>query len=122
MVERTIIIKGRIPSKKNSTIAMCRNGRVFHFPSNEYQKWNKEQVKELKKLNCFYENIKSVTIAFYFPDNRKVDISNKCESLMDTLVDAGIIKDDCWQEVGALHLISYGIDKENPRCEISISI
>lgn len=113
-----IVIKGRIPSKKNSTIAMARNGRVFHFPSNKYQTWNKEAKLQL----IGQENIPigtSLVLNFYLPDKRKTDLTNKAESIMDTLVDSGLLADDCCQVVPSLWLNYQGVDKENPRCEIS---
>ena len=56
---------------------------------------------------------------FWLPDNRKTDLSNKIESVMDLLVDNGIIEDDSWQIISDLHLIANGIDKENPRVVIT---
>jgi len=111
-----IILRGRIPSKKNSTITMVRNGRVLHFPQNAYRTWHKDTSKQL--IGC--EKIKSdfLVLKFWFPDNRRTDLTNKTESVMDLLVDNGFIKDDCWQVIKSLTIESEGIDKKNPRVEI----
>jgi Holliday junction resolvase RusA-like endonuclease len=55
------------------------------------------------------------------PDNRRTDLSNKAESIMDLLVDNGILEDDCWQIVPILALQGMKVDKENPRAEIFIT-
>lgn len=112
-----IIVRGRIPSKKNSTIAMARGKRIFHFPSNKYREWHKEASKQLIFQNKFIESHKLI-LHFWFPDKRKTDLTNKAESIMDCLVDNGCLHDDNCCEVSELILKFEGIDKENPRCEI----
>lgn len=62
----------------------------------------------------------SVIIDFYFPDARKTDLTNKSESIMDLLVDSMILEDDNHVVVPKLILRSKGIDKKNPRAEITI--
>lgn len=48
------------------------------------------------------------------------DLTNKAESVMDLLVDCGIIVDDSWQVVEKLTLRIGGIDKKNPRVVVEI--
>ncbi len=113
-------IKGRIPSKKNSRRIIMGRRRPFSVPSTAYKEWHRRsylQIREVKKC----EDIQSVVIMFYFPDNRKADLTNKAESIMDLLVDNKIITDDCWQQIPALTLVSRGIDKGDPRAEICIA-
>ena len=50
----------------------------------------------------------------------KGDLSNKAESIMDLLVDNGVIEDDNWFEVPALASTFGGVDKANPRAEVVI--
>lgn len=109
-----ISIKGRIPSKKNSRIT-TRSGRSF--PSAKYTEWHKDASWQLKN---FKEKISAdyLELNFYFPDNRRTDLTNKAESIMDLLVDNGFLEDDCWQVIPNLRLQCKGVDKENPRCEI----
>lgn len=112
-----IVLKGRIPSKKNSRIN-TRSGRSF--PSSKYTEWHKDaslQLKGTPKIN----NGSFISIHFYMPDNRRTDLSNKAESIMDLLVDNGILEDDCWQVVPILGLKGCGVDKENPRAEIFVT-
>jgi len=113
-----LVIEGRIPSKKNSRIN-TRSGRSF--PSKAYKEWHKDaswqlytQKKQIGIKDC------QIELDFYLPDNRRADLTNKAESVMDLLVDLGIIKDDSWQVVS--HLILTGeYDKGNPRVEIFIN-
>ena len=96
---------------------MVRNGRMFHFANNKYKSWNKDALKQLVGKEKIPEG-SSIVLNFYFPDKRKTDLTNKAESVMDTLIDSGLLKDDCCQIVPSLWLNYQGIDKENPRCEI----
>ena len=112
-----IVIIGRIPSKKNGRIN-TRSGRSF--PSSKYTAWHKDASYQLKtqKIKPFPIEM-GITLTFYMPDDRKCDLSNKCESVMDLLVDNGVIEDDAWQKTGDVHLIAGGIDRKNPRVDIS---
>ena len=78
-------------------------------------------LKNLWKSNEMIENVQKVYILFSPPDARKADLSNKAESIMDLLVDAGIIKDDNWFEIPDLHLVRADIDRENPRAVVIIT-
>jgi len=121
-----ITLYGRIPSKKNSTIAMARGKRIFHFPSNAYREWHTDASFQLKKQFTIYgfpvclTSVSSIAIAFFAPDKRKTDLTNKAESIMDLLVDNKIIEDDNWYVIPKLELSFGGVDKENPRAEITI--
>jgi len=111
-------VKGRIPSKKNSRIN-TRSGRSF--PSKKYKEWHHDASWQLftqkKKLftHC------KITIAIYAPDKRRFDLTNKAESIMDLLVDCGILEDDNVNVVPAVQLLFKGVDRENPRAEITIT-
>lgn len=116
-----IIIKGRIPSKKNSRQQIQVRGRTINIPSKDYLDWHKQAlVQVFEQTSAQYENVWQVVIEFWMPDNRKTDLTNKAESVMDLLVDCKILKDDCWQQVKSVLLNCNGIDKENPRAEIWI--
>ena len=112
-----ITIKGRIPSKKNSRIN-TRSG--MSFPSSKYTAWHKDASLQLIGVNKIPSG-SFISLHFYMPDNRRTDLSNKAESIMDCLVDNEIIEDDCWQIVPILALKGCGIDKENPRVEIFVT-
>ena len=112
----SFMIAGRIPSKKNSRCLFIRGGKLMNIPSTKYTQWHKSamsQVVDVRKKNFLLSNVE-VTIDFFAPDKRASDLSNKAESIMDLLVDAGILSDDNWWVVNKLVLNFRGIDKKNP--------
>jgi len=115
-----IVLKGRIPSKKNSKMMVCRGSRPMLLPSANYTAWQKEQSLCLKGLKPVV-GIESISIVFYAPDKRPTDLTNKAESIMDLLVDNGIIEDDNWFVVPSVTLSFGGVDKDDPRAVITIS-
>jgi len=119
-----ITIHGNTPSKKNSRRPFVRNGRMMNFPSQRYVDWHRDALTELK-LTCNVvdpiERINDITLTFYAPNKRKYDLTNRAESIMDLLVDGGILSDDNWEVVPKVTLIHGGVEKEDPRCEIVIN-
>jgi hypothetical protein len=111
-----ITIYGSTPSKKNSKIVSCKGNRPLLFPSSNYTKWHKEALVQLKGIEAIKGN--KITITFFAGDNRKFDLTNKAESIMDTLVDASLLEDDNYSVVSELVLKFGGVDKGNPRCLI----
>lgn len=117
-----IIVRGRIPSKKNSKRVFARGNRVIVIPSENHKVWHEEQSYRIKKFRPKKPIEKcEVEIVFYAPDKRKADLTNKAESLMDLLVDNDIIVDDNWFVCGDLHLHFGGVDKINPMAKIIIT-
>ena len=47
------------------------------------------------------------------------DLTNKAESVMDLLVDYGVLKDDCWTVVPALGLVGT-LRRGKAGCDITI--
>ena len=116
-----IIVSGRIPSKKNNVNIFVKNNKLFKTPSSAYRSWHKESCKQLSILKgCTVESPSHVEITIFAPDKRKSDLTNKAESIMDLLVDNGIMKDDNWFVVPKINLVFGGVDKFNPRAEITI--
>jgi hypothetical protein len=115
-MKNKIVIYGQAPSKKNSKIISCRGNRPCMFPSKNYTEWHKQALAQIVGKGKINSN--NLQITFYSGDNRKFDLTNKAESIMDTLVDAGLLEDDNYSIIGDLHLLFGGVDKDNPRCEI----
>jgi len=113
---RIITLLGSTPSKKNSKIISCRGSRPLLFPSSKYTAWHKDAMLQLTGQKVI--TAKVFTLVFYAGDNRKFDLTNKSESIMDLLVDGGLIEDDNYSVVKELCLRFGGVDKNNPRCEI----
>jgi Holliday junction resolvase RusA-like endonuclease len=121
----SLIIKGRIPSKKNSRVQFYNKhlGRTINIPSADYTQWHKSASAQLllqNARNIMLHDIVLITLNFFFPDNRRADLTNKAESIMDLLVDNKVIPDDNWKTTGRILLIPKGINKTNPHCEINI--
>jgi Holliday junction resolvase RusA-like endonuclease len=118
---QSIALSGRIPSKKNSKQIIRRGGRSFLVSSQKHNAWHTDALWQLKE-----QNIKpmtgplSIEMKFWFPDKRKTDLTNKAESVMDLLVDAGIIEDDNVGVCPKVWLEFCGVDREKPRVEIII--
>ncbi len=122
-MDELIIIGGRIPSKKNSVVMFVRNGKLFKMPSNQYRAWHEGASWELKKYKRKFPKPigkADMQISFFLPDARRTDLTNKAESIMDLLVDNGILEDDNCSIVPKLTLLYNGIDRDNPRAEINI--
>ena len=120
-MKRNLVLKGRIPSKKNQRRRIMRGGRIFDVPSKDYEAWHEEKLWELKSQDTTkVENISRIEITFYAPDKRRADKTNKAESIMDLLVDVGVIEDDNWFVFPELLLKFGGVDREFPRAEIII--
>lgn len=118
----TIDIKGRIPSKKNSKDIIKRGKRKFIVPSKKHQEWHDDAMWQVKAQKPKYGiNRCSINLLFRMPDNRRADLSNKEESIMDLLVDAGVITDDSWQVVRPKNSDCIGIDKKNPGVLVTIT-
>ena len=111
-----IIILGLTPSKKNSKIMSCRGNRPCLFPSSKYTAWHKDAMMQVMGKQPIQS--KELILTFFAGDNRKYDLTNKAESVMDLLVDVGLIEDDNYSIISDLHLHFGGVEKNNARVEI----
>lgn len=116
----TITLKGSVPSKKNNKQITYRNGRLGLRSSDNYLAWNYEQLMTMKRVKPIKGPVRSIAITFFIDSKRKTDLTNKAESVMDLLVDAGIIEDDNCFIVPYVLLIFGGVDKTNPRALVNI--
>lgn len=114
-----IILNGTPPSKKNAKIIVCRGSRPLVLPSKNYTAWHDEQMWLLKKYKQKFQFARLV-ITFFSGDKRLYDLTNKAESIMDLLVDAGILADDNYSVVADLHLVYGGIAPKSPHVIIDI--
>lgn len=111
-------IKGRIPSKKNSRRQVIAGGRRINIPSKAYEVWHELASMQLMRtrysfLSLPFKEINGIRLAFTMPDNRRADLTNKAESVMDLLVDNKFLEDDSWQVTGPVILEPLGVDKKN---------
>jgi Holliday junction resolvase RusA-like endonuclease len=114
---------GHVPSKKNSRRFLKRGKRVFSVPSEAHEVWHEAQLWFLKgqwPANNTLHLVKSIALTFHAVDARRNDLSNKAESVMDLLVDAGILADDSWFVVPELVLHFAGVAKASAGVTIDI--
>ena len=101
--------EGNTPSKKNQKrIFRRKNGAPFITASSDFAMWHKEALWKVKiQASSRYaaapfplQRCKHVLTKLYYKDRRARDNSNTFESIMDLLVDAGILADDSWLVTG----------------------
>lgn len=92
---------------------VCRGKFPILLPSSRYTEWHKDALLQLSGKGRIEGN--KIILTFYAQDNRKFDLTNKAESIMDTLVDAGLIEDDNYSVISELVLKFGGVDKGNAR-------
>jgi Holliday junction resolvase RusA-like endonuclease len=119
----SLVIKGRIPSKKNSKQLIHAKGRPFFIPSDAHREWEEDACYQLRSQlleHCVTLSTCSAMLTFFFPDNRSPDLTNKAESVMDALVKMEVIEDDNWKVVPDIRLKAGGVDRQDPRVEITL--
>lgn len=116
-MKNNITLTGNIPSKKNSKMIVWRGKVPLLLPSANFTKWHKEALKQLTGIKPIKSNKLSIT--FFSENNRKWDLSNRAESVMDLLVDAGLIEDDNYTVISDLHLKFGGVNPGKVGCEIT---
>lgn len=123
----TISIPGRPVPKKNNSIMV--KGRNLILPSKAYAEYHKFCIGNKRHPgwlaqwgNIQYTEPVQMTCLYWYADFRWWgDLINLLEATADILQDADILKDDkLVRSVDGSRIM--GIDKENPRTEIAISI
>lgn len=112
-----IILLGRIPSKKNGKIMVCRGKFPMLLPSAKHAEWHIDASKQLMGVSKIPPNV-PLTFTIFAPDKRKADLSNKWESVADLFVDCEIVEDDNWFILDDVRMKFGGVDSLNPRAEI----
>lgn len=120
-----LTISGSTPSQKNRKIISVNRatGRPFLRTAPQVKVWHEQAVTELREQFKGYRITDypiSIAVVFYYDSNRRRDLDNGLSSIMDALVDAGIIEDDNYKFVDNIDVSYGGYDKINPRCEIYI--
>lgn len=115
-------LSGEVSAKKNENRFNTSTGRVFK--SDRFRSWHMNAMYQLltqeKPRNPISSPV-SVKVSFSHGDNRRRDGDNGLSAIMDLLVDARILKDDCWSIVREIS-VTNGFDKGNPHTEISIEV
>ena len=116
-------LAGEVPAKKNNRRTLP-NGRSI--PSKGYLAWHETALVQLilqKRARHIKQPLAGrlcIDITLTHGDLRRRDGDNGATSVLDTLRDAGIIKDDCWEICRTIR-IENRYEKGRARCEIFIT-
>ena len=107
------------PSKKNSRVVDRRTGRTF--PNKRYTEWHKAAALYVRQQRAhpLDGGPFALYLEFTHGDRVRRDSDNGVSSILDLLVDCGIIPDDNWMVVSKIN-VSNLYDKGNPGVNISI--
>lgn len=121
-------IAGQVPSKKNNKriLKNSRTGKMFIASSEKFNEWHNQAMMDLcfrlnKDRGIFRDKQVEIELTFYNSDNRRHDLDNMASSILDLLVDAGYLEDDCCGIVNRLIISFGGVDRKNPRVEVTIT-
>ena len=107
------------PSKKNSRVVDRRTGRTF--PNKRYTDWHKAAAIYVRQQNAHPLDGGPFVLYLEFTHGDRVrrDSDNGVSSILDLLVDCGVLPDDNWMVVSKIN-VSNLYDKGNPGVHISI--
>ena len=100
--------------------------RILHQAKEKYEQLVTDRIPDDAKDILFGKKVR-VSFAYYPPTARKIDISNPIAIIekfaIDALVKAGVLEDDNYMILVGSDGWEYGgVDKENPRCEMTIYV
>lgn len=121
MVE--ITINGRPITKKNSQRIVINKatGRPLVLPSRQYKQYEQDAGWQIKCKGMMIDCPVNVKCLYYMPTRHKVDLCNLLEATCDILVKYKVLADDNSNIVAGHDGSRVLYDKENPRCEITIT-
>lgn len=107
------------PSKKNSRVVDRRTGRTF--PNKRYTEWHKAAALYVRQQNAHPLDGGPFALYLEFTHGDKIrrDSDNGVSSILDLLVDCGVLSDDNWMVVSKIVTTNL-YDNGNPGVNISI--
>ena len=112
-------------SEKKKFILNLNNYRNAHYRVLSIAKkvYTENLVERIKNFSRFDDPV-SLEYIYYAKSNRRLDVSNPCSIIdkftCDALVKAKIIEDDSFKQIKKVSYVFGGVDKNNPRCELTI--
>jgi Holliday junction resolvase RusA-like endonuclease len=122
----TLTYRGAVLSKKNSkrVIRNRSNGKIM-LVSNKAAKNNENDMTDQFRMQTLGQTSPiekcEISIALYEPNKQRRDLDNQATSILDSLVRAEVIQDDSYKCVVAVGVKFAGIDRKDPRAEITIT-
>ena len=106
------------PPSVNHLFAQNKQNAKLRFKTKKYKDW----IEECEKIKIDEKAEGECTISYkiFFPDDRIRDGQNYIKAPLDFLVQHGVIKEDNRRIVKGEQWIDGGIDRKNPRVEITI--
>lgn len=118
-----VVIYGSPRTKKNGSRIVKIDNNMKLIPSKAYSSYQKLALEQLNNLNLVksYDGPISICCRYYLADWKNwPDLVGLLQATSDILQDAAIISDDMWiSDYNGSHIV--GLDKENPRVEITIN-
>jgi len=118
--ELEFTIEGQVLAQKNQKKVSCQGGKPRIYTAPAVKAWQEDVAWQLKQVPSLQGEV-IVTIELYNKDKRPRDIDNMSTSILDAIVKADIIEEDNCNIVKELHVVYGGIDKENPRANLTIT-
>ncbi|MGX2974469.1 RusA family crossover junction endodeoxyribonuclease [Ursidibacter arcticus] len=87
-----------------------RHARSRHYISEKGKAYQSKVFEACLGYLKFKKPV-SVKVQVWFPDKRKRDLDNLWKVLLDSLVNAQIVEDDCWQCMPKQSIEAMGIEK-----------
>lgn len=118
----TFELDGETPAKKNSRIFL-KNGR--NIPSKRYSEWHMVSGAAIQSQRYMQHILKplegpvKISVVFTHGDKRRRDSDNGLSSVLDLLVDTGVLKDDNWTVVPELE-VTNKYEQGAAKCLIEI--
>lgn len=121
---------GQVTAKKNNKVISVNQhtGKPFVRMSDRAKVQEREMVGIFSSdfvmqglRHEFFDDARiEVVVEVWNKDNRKHDLDNQVSTILDALVKAGVIPDDSQTTVQKITAEYKGIDKDDPRAEITI--
>ena len=103
----SIFFPGILPSKKNGQrILRTKAGKPFIKSGQKHDDWHDVamMICNTKRPETPIKETLNIIIDIVYPDYKRRDTINAAESILDVLVDSGILFDDNWRVVPNLYL------------------
>lgn len=115
-----LIYKTELPFPPSVWSAHGKKSNGVKFRSKTYKAWLSNAPELILPEDGMITKAVSVIMDFYFPDKRRRDLDNYAKVPLDYLVSSCVLEDDNNTIVRSLEFNFLGIDRGNPRVEVSI--
>lgn len=118
----TILALPLPPSINHAYLTTKTGKRIMTSECRGYRETTAMRIRYALKIKEPHKHLSFIQYRFFFPDNRKRDIPDNYSKVLRDCLKGTLVEDDCWQCITEERFIAGGIDKENPRVEITWEI